>query len=121
MGCIERHIENGRVVKRDCYTGAVTVPTPTYGPGTELKRILHDWFRIEASANCSCNSKARRMDAEEARNPGWCEEHIDEIVGWLRDEAKRRKLPFFDVAGRILVRRAIHNAKRAAAKSGLTQ
>lgn len=117
MGCIERFIEDGRVVERDCHTGAVAAPVATSGPGTELKRILRDWFRIEASESCSCNSKARRMDAEEARRPGWCEEHIDEIVGWLRSEAARRKLPFMDFAGRILVRRAIHNAKIAAADS----
>jgi hypothetical protein len=45
------------------------------------------------------------------------EKRIDEIVGWLREEATKRKLPFIDAAGRLLVRRAIANAKR---KSTLT-
>jgi hypothetical protein len=51
------------------------------------------------------------MDEEEARSPGWCEAHLDEIVGWLREEATKRKLPFIDAAGRMLVRRAIKNAR----------
>ena len=44
----------------------------------------------------------------------WCEAHLDEIVGWLREEARARGLPFLDAAGRLLVRRAIANARRNA-------
>jgi hypothetical protein len=84
------------------------------GPGTELKKLLAK-IGIVATQNCSCNSRARRMDEEEAKEPGWCEAHLDEIVGWLREEAEKRKLPFVDMAGRLLVRRAIKNARRAAA------
>jgi hypothetical protein len=84
------------------------------GPGTELKKLLAK-IGIVATQNCSCNSRARRMDEEEAKEPGWCEAHLDEIVGWLREEAEKRKLPFVDMAGRMLVRRAIRNARRAAA------
>lgn len=84
------------------------------GPGTELKKLLKKWLGIKASPNCSCNARARKMDEEEHREPGWCEKHIDEIVGWLREEATRRKLPFVNTAGKILVRRAIKNAKKNA-------
>lgn len=38
---------------------------------------------------------------------------IDEIVGWLREEASKRGLPFVDMAGRMLVKRAIRNARKA--------
>ncbi len=86
-------------------------PAPTHGPGTELKKLLKK-IGITASPNCSCNARARRMDVEEAREPGWCEAHLDEIVGWLREEASKRGLPFLDVAGRVLVRRAICNARK---------
>ena len=55
------------------------------------------------------------MNEQEAREPGWCAANINEIVGWLREEARARGLPFLDAAGRMLVRRAIRNAKRAAA------
>lgn len=87
-------------------------PAPTYGPGTELKKLLKK-VGVTATPNCSCNARARRMDVEEAREPGWCEAHLDEIVGWLREEAEKRGLPFLDMAGRLLVRRAIRLARRA--------
>ena len=91
-------------------------PAPTHGPGTELKKLLKK-VGIEATPNCSCNARARRMDEEEAREPGWCEAHLDEIVGWLREEATKRKLPFVDMAGRVLVRLAISNARKEAARA----
>jgi hypothetical protein len=87
-------------------------PAPTHGPGVELKKLLKK-VGIVATPNCSCNARARRMDIEEAREPGWCEAHLDEIVGWLREEATKRCLPFLDAAGRVLVRRAISNARKA--------
>jgi hypothetical protein len=90
-------------------------PAPTHGPGTELKKLLKR-VGITASPTCSCNARARRMDEEEAREPGWCEAHLDEIVGWLREEATKRGLPFVDMAGRVLVKRAISNARKAEAR-----
>jgi hypothetical protein len=42
----------------------------------------------------------------------WCEANIPTIVGWLREEATKRGLPFVDLAGTVLVRRAISNARR---------
>ena len=93
-------------------------PPPTHGPGTELKKLLA-LVGITATPNCSCNARARTMDANGC---DWCEEHLEEIVGWLREEATKRKLPFVDMAGRVLVRRAIRNARkeqaRAEAKEG---
>jgi hypothetical protein len=92
---------------------------PANGPGTELKKLLAGWpFHITASPECSCNARARMMDESEAKSPGWCEEHLDEIVGWLREEAGKRGLPFLDLAGRVLVRRAIANARREHARAG---
>lgn len=85
------------------------VPAPTHGPGTELKKLLKK-IGITASPDCSCNARARLMDE---RGVEWCEQNLDEIVGWLREEAAKRGLPFVDVAGRMLVKRAIHNAKKA--------
>jgi hypothetical protein len=41
-------------------------------------------------------------------------ERIDEVVAVMRAEAEARGLPFLDVAGRLLVRRAIANARRNA-------
>jgi hypothetical protein len=89
---------------------------PPHGPGTELKKLLK-LIGITATPNCSCNARARKMDEEEAKEPGWCTAHLDEIVGWLREEATKRKLPFLDAAGRVLVRRAISNARREQARA----
>jgi hypothetical protein len=51
-----------------------------------------------------------------ARGCDWCEANLDTIVGWLREEAEARGLPFLDMAGRLLVQRAIQNARREHAK-----
>lgn len=83
----------------------------TGGPGTELKKLLSR-IGIAPSANCKCNRRAQTMDA---RGPDWCEQNLDLIVSWLREEAERRKLPFADFAGTILVRQAIRRARRNAA------
>jgi hypothetical protein len=56
------------------------------------------------------------MDKMEAEQPGWCEANIEEIVGWLRESAEERGLPFVDIAARLLVRRAIANARKAEAR-----
>ncbi len=82
------------------------------GPGTELKKLLAG-VGITATPNCSCNARARTMDANGCE---WCEAHLDEIVGWLREEATKRGLPFVDMAGRVLVKRAISNARKAEAR-----
>lgn len=81
------------------------------GPGTELKNLLSFFGIYSVPENCSCNARAAIMDAWGCDE---CERRIDEIVGWLREEAHKRGLPFVDVAGRMLVRRAIKNARRAA-------
>jgi hypothetical protein len=90
--------------------------SPKNGPGSLLKKTLAGWpFFLSSSNDCSCDSRARHMDVKEYHYPGWCEENIDTVVGWLREEATKRGLPFLDAAGRLLVRRAIRNARRAAA------
>lgn len=86
-------------------------PSPEHGPGTELKKLLKK-VGITATPNCSCNARAAVMNE---KGCDWCEANLDEIVGWLREEATKRGLPFLDAAGRLLVKRAIANARRAAA------
>ena len=113
MGCTETIVEQGRVIYRDCHShkpaGEHAEP-PAGGPGTELKKLLAGWpLRIVAKPNCSCSARARTMDANGC---DWCEQNVDMIVGWLREEAAKRKLPFVDAAGRLLVKRAIYLARR---------
>jgi hypothetical protein len=93
-----------------------TVPTALAagfggGPGTELSKLLKR-FGIEPTPTCSCRAKAAEMDAwgpDECSKP----ERIEEVVAVMREEAKARGLPFLDAAGRMLVKRAIQNARKA--------
>ena len=82
------------------------------GVGTELKKLLKR-VGIVASPNCQCNARAAKMNAQ---GIAWCEEHFEEIVGWLQDEAKSRKLPFLPVLGRQILKLAISRAKKTKAK-----
>jgi hypothetical protein len=86
------------------------VVPPTHGPGTELKKLLAR-VGITASPDCSCNTRAAEMDRQGVE---WCEANLDTIVGWLREQATARGLPFIDIAGRLLIKRAIANARRNA-------
>jgi hypothetical protein len=81
---------------------------PKETPGTELKALLKT-IGIVAKPNCSCNKRAQVMDQ---KGCDWCEEHIDEIDGWLAEEAKKRKLPYLSLAGKTLIRLAIRRARK---------
>lgn len=76
-------------------------------PGTALKQLL-SWFKLQDEAGCQCASRARIMDA-------WgCDEterRMDEVVGWLREAAAARGLPFIDFAARAAVKLAIWRAR----------
>ena len=85
---------------------------PTHGPGTELKKILSNVFGITSTPDCACNARADEMDR---MGSDWCAANIDTIVGWLREQATARGLPFIDAAGKMLIRRAIRNARKAPA------
>jgi hypothetical protein len=96
---------------RECRPVALAA-SPAHGPGTELSRLLKR-IGIEPTPTCACRAKAAQMDAwgpDECSKP----ERIDEVVAVMRAEATARGLPFLDLAGRMLVRRAISNARRNA-------
>jgi hypothetical protein len=103
------------LIPADAKENELTVSV-SHGPGTELKALLAGWpFHIVSSPDCKCNQRARYMDDQGC---DWCasEEGMAEIMGFLREAAEERGLPFLDVAGRMLVRRAIANARKAEAK-----
>ena len=90
-------------------------PQPSHGPGTELKKLLAGWpFFIVSTPTCKCNARARYMDE---KGCDWCEspDGMTEILGFLREAAAERGLPFLDAAGRLIVKRAIYNARKAEA------
>jgi len=91
-------------------SGSLKTERTGIGPGTELSKLLKR-FGIEPTPTCSCRAKAAQMDAWGCDE---CSKHerIEEVVGVMREEAKARGLPFLDVAARLLVKRAIANARR---------
>ena len=108
--CVFVRHENVCIVDETCST-----PT-AHGPGTELKSLLAGWpFRIVATPDCKCTSRAAYMDA---KGCDWCEspEGMAEIMGFLREAAEERGLPFLDLPARLLVKRAIANARKAEAR-----
>jgi hypothetical protein len=92
---------------RDKYSG--DVDPMVRGPGTELHRLLGR-FGLHMKKGCAC--KARMVQMNKWGCDG-CEENIDTIVEWLAEEAANRGLPFLNTVGRLLVKRAIHNARKA--------
>jgi hypothetical protein len=84
-------------------------PKPADGPGAYLKKYLSR-IGITATPTCSCNAKARHMDDMGIE---WCEQNLDTIVEWLKEEAEKRRLPFFEWPAKMLVQKAIKSAKKA--------
>jgi hypothetical protein len=77
-------------------------------PGTVLSKMIKS-VGIQMTDSCSCKRHALEMNE---KGNDWCEQNIDTIVGWLRDEAKRRNLPFMDALGKLLVGRAIKKSRK---------
>jgi hypothetical protein len=111
-GFRSRHANAIRLCRKQGDAPALATQSPTHGPGTELSKLLKR-FGIEPTPTCQCRAKQQQMDqwgCDECERP----ERIDEVVAVMRAEAEARGLPFLDVAGRLLVRRAISNARRNA-------
>jgi hypothetical protein len=78
------------------------------GPGTELKKIL-SWFYLPDDSKCKCNDRIAKMNGWGAEG---CEQRIETILRWLRHSAAENKIPFSETAVRMLVNRAISNARK---------
>ena len=91
-----------------------SLPSTSGGPGSELSKLLKK-FGIHATQVCQCRSKASQMDAwgaDECEKP----HRIDEVVAVMRSEAAVRGLPFIESVAKMLIRRAIKNARKATKK-----
>lgn len=77
------------------------------GPGTELKKILA-WLGFKEYTGCQCRSRQRQMDM---RGADWCEANLATICDWLREEAEKQSIPFFEFAGKAMIRLAIKRAR----------
>ena len=90
-----------------------TVPAAR-GPGDYLHNAILRWVGESPTEDCQCRSRIAQMNAW---GPQGCREHLDEIVGWLLDEAQRRgwrtaKLPGARWAVKRLVLGAIRQADK---------
>ena len=77
------------------------------GVGTELKSLL-SMFNIQSSPNCSCLKRAKIMNDN---GLDWCENNQNIILDWLKEEALKRKLPFFRYAAKKMLHLAIYRTK----------
>lgn len=122
MPCVETYVVDGVSRKRDCRSGSpVAQPVLGDGPGTELKAILKDWFRIEANFGCSCNAMAKAMNKH---GPEWVRTvGMQPILDAMKSEHARRAkkgqtiLPWSQWGARQLVLLACARAERKAIKS----
>lgn len=111
-GSYPRHPKPDRLVPGMVRDTPPPPAPPSSGPGTELKGMLRRWLGIVATPSCPCNAHARQMDAW---GPDECERRLNEIVGWLEEEASRRRLPFVRAIAKKVVRMAVGRARKAAA------
>ncbi|MEI8080604.1 MAG: hypothetical protein WCI74_02015 [Actinomycetes bacterium] len=84
----------------------------THGVGAELKRLLAR-IGLRPRPGCKCNQRAMLMNQW---GPDECERRLEEIVGWLREEAEAVGAIFVDIAARMVVKAAIRKSRRVAAK-----
>ena len=96
---------------REKYSG--DVDRSVCGPGTELHKLLGK-FGIYIKRGCACSSRIVQMNKWGCEG---CEENIETIVEWMKEEAAARGLPYLSTLGRMLVRRAIHNARKEAERA----
>lgn len=89
-----------------------TIESDPDGPGSILSNML-SYIGIKSSPTCSCKRHAIEMNE---RGPDWCEQNIDTILGWLKEESKKRNLPFVESVARIVVGRAIKVSRKLKSK-----
>lgn len=86
----------------------VTMEEHPNHPGTQLSKMIKA-LGIHMSDSCSCRRHALKMN--EMGND-WCEENLDTVLGWIRTEAKNRGLPFVDMVGKVMIKRAIKKSRK---------
>ena len=46
------------------------------------------------------------------KGPDWCEQNLDQILGWLKEESTKRGMPFIETIAKIMVMKAIKKSRR---------
>lgn len=92
-----------------------TIEENPNGPGAILSGMIKK-LGIIMTQGCSCRKHAIEMNE---KGNDWCEQNIDTIVSWLREEANKRKLPFLDSVGKLMVNRAIKKSRKLLANESV--
>lgn len=85
-----------------------TLEDDQYGPGTILASMFSA-IGIKSTPTCSCRRHALEMNKQGIK---WCEENIETICGWLKEECEKRKIPYVDTVAKLVVNRAIAKSKK---------
>lgn len=78
------------------------------GPGSILASMFSK-IGIKSTPTCSCRRHALEMNQ---KGVSWCEDNVPTIVGWLKEESKKRKIPFIESIATMVVKRAINQSKK---------
>jgi hypothetical protein len=85
-----------------------TLEADPNGAGSILSKML-SYIGINASPTCSCKKRAAEMNS---RGNNWCEENLDTILLWLKEESNKRKLPFIESIAKLMVKKAIKMSRK---------
>lgn len=79
------------------------------GVGAIISRWLK-FTKLFMFKPCACEYRATLMNSW---GPDICEQRIDEIIGWFKEEAKNQDLPFSSKAMKLIIQRAINKSRKA--------
>lgn len=85
-----------------------TLEDDPYGPGTILSQMLAT-IGIKSTPSCACRRHAIEMNE---KGSDWCDQNMDQILGWLKEESTKRGLPFVQTAAKLMVSRAVSKSKK---------
>jgi len=77
------------------------------GPGSILSGMF-SVIGIKSTPTCSCRKHAIEMNT---KGNTWCENNIETIIGWLKEESIKRKIPFIESLAKMVVNKAIKKSK----------
>lgn len=89
-----------------------TLEDNPYGPGTILSQMLST-IGITSSPTCKCKQRAIEMNE---KGNDWCEQNVDTILEWMKEESVKRGIPFVQIAARAMVNRAIAKSRKLLAE-----
>ena len=102
-----QYYESGQAAK---HTPSQPIQRDLTRPGTVMARFFKK-MGISEKSGCACKSHAAKMDRWGAAA---CRENLDVIAGWMKDEAKARKLPYSEFVTKRLILWAIKQSEREA-------